>query len=167
MYVLREAVKRGLVARRKDPENYYDKNKFSKAVEFKRKRNRGMHIQQGILENDDSVSDTDPLDDTPEQIFRPRRPMNSRRVILSPGEDTDLDSLSEEERRIESEHNENDVNEPEGNPTVPDSSQKPNRHHLIAQLCNPKFSPLPDYLKRLAPGMKTLFNPGSVSYMCM
>ena len=165
--VLREAVKRGLVARGKDPENYYDKNKFSKAVEFKRKRNRGMHIQQGILENDDSVSDTDPLDDTPEQIFRPRRPMNSRRVILSPGEDTDLDSLSEEERRIESEHNENDVNEPEGNPTVPDSSQKPNRHHLIAQLCNPKFSPLPDYLKRLAPGMKTLFNPGgTIAQFC-
>ena len=132
MYVLREAVKRGLVARRKDPENYYDKNKFSKAVEFKRKQNCGMHIQQGIIENDDSVSDMDPLDDTPEQIFRPRRPMNNRRVISSPGEDTDLESFSEEERRIESEYN--DVNEPEGNSTVPDSSQVPNRPHLIAQL---------------------------------
>ena len=158
LHVLREVVKRGLIARGKDPENYYDKNRFNKAIELKRKRNRGMHIPQGIIENDDCVSDTDPLDETSEQIFRPRRPMSYRGVISSPGEDTDLDSLSEEERRIESE--DNNVHGPEGNSSVPDSGHRPNRPHLIAQLCNPKYLPLPDYLKSLAPGMKTLSNPG-------
>ena len=43
--VLREAIKMGLVARGVDPENYYDKNSFTKEMEMKRKRNRNRNFR--------------------------------------------------------------------------------------------------------------------------
>ena len=73
--VLREAVKRGLVASGVDPENYYDKTNFTKEMEMKRKRNRGLHVHPEIL--DDENSDRDPVDpdsDESGRSFRPRRP---------------------------------------------------------------------------------------------
>ena len=73
--VLREAIKRGLVASGVDPENYYDKNIFTKEMEMKRKRNRGMHVQPEILDDENSERDpVDPDSDESGRSFRPRRP---------------------------------------------------------------------------------------------
>ena len=73
--VLREAIKRGLVASGVDPENYYDKNIFTKEMEMKRKRNRGMHVQPEILDDEKSEGDpVDPDSDESGRSFRPRRP---------------------------------------------------------------------------------------------
>ena len=87
--------------------------------------------------------------------FQPRRPNYARRQERSPEEDIDLDGLSEEERVIENDRGpasdfESGTNDADG-PRHPD---------LVSQLTSMRYKPLPDYLERLAPGMKQRNNPG-------
>ena len=56
--VLREAVRRGLVANGLDPENYYDPEKFTTDLQKKRKRNRGIHVRDVSVDED--VEDIEP-----------------------------------------------------------------------------------------------------------
>ena len=58
--VLREAVRRWLVANGIDPENYYDPEKFTKDLQTKRKQNRGIHVKDVSVDEDVADIETEP-----------------------------------------------------------------------------------------------------------
>ena len=134
--VLREAVKRALIGRNVDPEDYYDSS-FDKKKDVKRKRIRGINsVPEVFALNGDGTHESVPLDLT----FKPRRPSPIIEV-----EEHEIDSDVEAEETLMNLENLESVS--------PLKLFQPGRPET-------RYSPLPDYLKKLAPGKRILENGG-------
>ena len=179
--VLREAIKRGLTSKGINPEKHYDPSLFGKVAENKRKRNRGIHVPQERLEERlVDYADSDEQSDTSNgSTFQPRRP-NLRIVRDSSSSSSEPDPYdgsnveAQEELINAGQFSEEEIVQPTSPTHTPETSQNvdvseegipaasptqiPERPHLITHLLSPnrlRFSPLPTYLQKTAPGRKS------------
>ena len=179
--ILKKAISNALEAKELDPETFFDTKAFRKDDAVKRKRNRGIY-EMPVITEETVTSSVLPEPSEGGGVFVPRRPTFNegmeQTTIENQENEFGLDSaiytddmndlLFETVFAEDCLHenmpntNDNEIDSDGRSGVVPTESDiiVPSRPHLLEQLQGDCFFSLPNYLEKLASGMKIRYNSG-------